>query len=136
LPSKSDGRSSRRSAPGHDPGRPSRNLFTDVEGRLAAERIDVLVEVGAVRLERIVSTGHATPPGEWYDQDRDEWVVVLRGSAGLRFEGEPGERVMHAGDHLVIPAHRRHRVEWTDSREPTVWLAVRYPGAGSPTTPM
>ena len=96
--------------------------------------IDVLVDGGTVRLERIISRGHATPPGEWYDQDCDEWVVVLRGSAGLRFEGETGEHVMHAGDHLVIPAHRRHRVEWTDSREPTVWLAVHYSSAGpSPT---
>jgi cupin 2 domain-containing protein len=119
----------------HKPERPSRNLFTDVGGPLAAERIDVLVDEGTVRLERIVSTGHATPPGEWYDQDRDEWVAVLRGSAGLRFEGETGEHVMRAGDHLVIPAHRRHRVEWTDSREPTVWLAVHYSGAGSPTAP-
>jgi cupin 2 domain-containing protein len=120
----------------HEQGPPHANLFNDVEGRLDAERIDVLVDGGAVRLERIISTGHATPPGEWYDQDRDEWVAVLRGSAGLRFEGETEEQVMHAGDHLVIPAHRRHRVEWTDSCEPTVWLAVHYSGAGSPTTPM
>jgi cupin 2 domain-containing protein len=119
----------------HAPGPPRGNLFTDVEGRLATERVDVLVDGGTVRLERIISRGHATPPGEWYDQDRDEWVVVLRGSAGLRFEGETGEHVMRAGDHLVIPAHRRHRVEWTDSREPTVWLAVHYSSAGpSPTS--
>jgi cupin 2 domain-containing protein len=111
------------------------NLFGDVTGRLATERIDVLVEGAALRLERIISTGHATPPGEWYDQDRDEWVIVLRGSAGLRFEGELEAHVMHAGDHVVIPAHRRHRVEWTDSREPTVWLAVHYSGTGTPTTP-
>jgi cupin 2 domain-containing protein len=114
----------------HAPGPPRGNLFTDVEGRLGTERVDVLVDGGTVRLERIISRGHATPPGEWYDQDRDEWVVVLRGSAGLRFEGESREHVMHAGDHLVIPAHRRHRVEWTDSREPTVWLAVHYSSAG------
>jgi glyoxylase-like metal-dependent hydrolase (beta-lactamase superfamily II) len=85
----------------HAPGPPRGNLFTDVEGRLAAERVDVLVDSGTVRLERIISRGHTTPPGEWYDQDRDEWVVVLRGSAGLRFEGENGERVMHAGDLLA-----------------------------------
>lgn len=81
-----------------------------------------------MRLERIVSTGHATPPGEWLDQARDEWVVVLRGSAGLRFDGEPAPRVMRAGDHVLIGAHRRHRVEWTDASEPTVWLAVHYRG--------
>lgn len=121
---------------GHEQGPLIRNLFDDVTGRLAAERIDVLVDGAALRLERIISTGHATPPGAWHDQDRDEWVVVLRGSAGLRFEGEAEAHVMRAGDHLVIPAHRRHRVEWTDSREPTVWLAVHYSGAGPPPTSM
>jgi cupin 2 domain-containing protein len=122
--------------PGPGPGRPpSRNLFADVPGWLAAERIDVLVDAAGVRVERIVSTGHATPPGDWYDQDRDEWVAVLRGRAGLRFEGATEAHVLHAGDHLVIPAHRRHRVEWTDAREPTVWLAVHYPGAGAPLAP-
>jgi cupin 2 domain-containing protein len=118
----------------HTPEPPHGNLFTDVESPLAAERVDVLLDGGPMRLERIISEGHATPPGEWYDQDRDEWVVVLRGSASVRFEGETGERVMRAGDHLVIPAHRRHRVEWTDSRQPTVWLAVHYSGAGPPST--
>ena len=108
---------------------PSRNLFDVVAGPLAVERIEVLVDEAVVRLERIISTGHATPPGEWYDQDRHEWVAVLRGSAGVRFEGDTREHVLHAGDHLVIPAHQRHRVEWTDPREPTVWLAVHYAGA-------
>jgi cupin 2 domain-containing protein len=107
------------------------NLFTDVTRRLVAERTDVLVNEASVRLERIISTGHATAPGDWHDQDRDEWVVVLRGSAGLRFEGDAEVLEMHVGDHLVIPAHRRHRVEWTDSQEPTVWLAVHYSGAGA-----
>jgi cupin 2 domain-containing protein len=102
------------------------NLFADVPAATPAERVDVLVDQTRLRLERIVSTGHATPPGEWYDQDRAEWVVVLRGSAGLLFAGEGEARVMRAGDHVVIPAHRRHRVEWTDAHEPTVWLALHY----------
>ncbi|MBI2219551.1 MAG: cupin domain-containing protein [Candidatus Rokubacteria bacterium] len=109
------------------------NLFADVPAALADERLDALIETPALRLERIVSTGHATPPGEWYDQERDEWVVVLRGSAGLRFEGESEPRVMRPGDYVLIPAHRRHRVEWTDTYEPTVWLALHYSsGAGTP----
>lgn len=101
------------------------NLF-DVPRALPDERFDVLLETAAVRVERIVSTGHATPPGAWLDQDRDEWVVVLRGSAGLRFDDEREPRVMRAGDHVLIRARRRHRVEWTDASEPTVWLAVHY----------
>jgi cupin 2 domain-containing protein len=90
--------------------------------------VDVLVETPACRLERIVSTGHATPVGEWLAQERDEWVLVLRGGARLHFEGEAEPRVLRPGDHVVIPAGRRHRVEWTDPSEPTVWLALHYSG--------
>jgi len=101
------------------------NLFDDVPRELTAERIDVLLETSTLRLERIVSTGHATPPGEWYDEDRDEWVVVLRGRARLRIEGEAADRALGVGDHLLLRAHVRHRVEWTET--PTVWLALHYP---------
>src|SRR5947208_2012298 len=101
------------------------NLFDDVPRELPAERIDVLLETPTLRLERIVSTGHATPPGEWYDADRDEWVVVLRGRARLRIEGEAADRALGVGDHLLLRAHVRHRVEWTET--PTVWLALHYP---------
>ena len=104
------------------------NLFAGIAGPRDAERFDVLLETPAFTLERIVSTGQATPPGQWYDQARDEWVLVLRGSAGLRFEDESGPRLLRAGDHVLIPAHRRHRVEWTDAAEPTVWLALHYSG--------
>jgi cupin 2 domain-containing protein len=102
------------------------NLFADLPRTLPDERVDVLVEAGPLRLQRIVSTGHATPAGQWYDQDTDEWVTVLRGRAGLRFEDEAAIRVLGPGDHVVIAAHRRHRVEWTDPGQPTVWLALHY----------
>lgn len=102
------------------------NLFADLPRTLPDERVDALVEAGRVRLQRIVSTGHATPAGQWYDQDTDEWVVVLRGRAGLRFEDEAEIRVLGPGDHVIIAAHRRHRVEWTDPGQPTVWLALHY----------
>ena len=100
------------------------NLFDDVPRTLPAEKIDVLLETPGVRLERIVSTGHVTPPGEWYDQERDEWVVVLRGRAHVRIEGEAEDRNLSVGDHLLLRAHVRHRVEWTDPTEPTIWLAL------------
>ncbi|MGH7314518.1 MAG: cupin domain-containing protein [Candidatus Rokuibacteriota bacterium] len=102
------------------------NLFADLPRSLPAEQFDLLVAAGRLRLERIISTAHATPPGRWDDQDTDEWVVVLRGSAGLRFEGSDDVVVLREGDHLIIPAHRRHRVEWTDAQQPTVWLALHY----------
>ena len=86
----------------------------------------MLLATGNFRLERIVSNGQATPPGEWYDQDTHEWVALLSGGAGLRFEDEAEPRVLRPGDYLLIPAHRRHRVEWTDPGTPTVWLALHY----------
>jgi cupin 2 domain-containing protein len=102
------------------------NLFANVPPALAAELIEPLAEIAGVRLERIVSTGHTTPPGEWYDQDRDEWVVLLTGRATLRFE-QPAETVhLHPGDYVLIPAHRRHRVEWTDPDQETIWLALHF----------
>ncbi|MFG0265937.1 MAG: cupin domain-containing protein [Rhodopirellula sp. JB055] len=99
------------------------NLFDDVPTNLPSELVNVLAEGQSVRIERIVSTGHTTEPGKWYDQEQDEWVLVLKGEAKLSFAD--GELVtMNPGDHLLIPAHRRHRVEWTSTKEPTIWLAV------------
>ena len=71
-----------------------------------------------------------TPPGEWYDGNVDEWVVVLRGRARLRVEDEADVRDLYPGDHLLLRAHVRHRVEWTDDAGPTIWLAVHY-GSGA-----
>ncbi|MEK4032237.1 cupin domain-containing protein [Methylocystis sp. IM3] len=100
------------------------NLFAKIPQRLAEEQFTVLAEFPGGRIERIVSTGQASPPGFWYDQEQTEWVVLLRGSAGLLFEGEDAPRILRPGDYVEIPARRRHRVEWTDATQPTVWLAV------------
>ena len=111
------------------------NLFAGVPPTLREELIDVLVATSNVRLERIISTAHRTPPGEWYDQDTNEWVVVLRGSAGLRFEDQEEIVVLQPGDWADITAHRRHRVEWTDPAQPTIWLALHYRADSRPTDP-
>lgn len=100
------------------------NLFADLPASLADELAETLAGNEHVCIERIVSTGQASPPGFWYDQDESEWVVVLRGEARLLMEGDAEPVAMKSGDHLLIPAHRRHRVEWTTPGEPTVWLAV------------
>jgi cupin 2 domain-containing protein len=103
------------------------NIFEGVpEGPLPDELLTELLVAPGLRIARIVSTGQASPPGSWYDQDRAEWVLVLAGSAGLLLEGEDRPRVLGPGDHLLIPAGARHRVEWTDPGRPTVWLAVHY----------
>ena len=102
------------------------NLFDSIPQQLPAELLETLAESDAVRVERIVSRGHGSPDDFWYDQERDEFVALLSGAAGLRIEGEPEERVLKPGDWLVISAHQRHRVEWTADDTDTVWLAVHF----------
>jgi cupin 2 domain-containing protein len=105
------------------------NLLAGLPAREAEEQIDRLIDRPTVRIERIVSTGQASPPGFWYDQADDEFVVLLTGAARLRFEeGSPGLD-LKPGDWVEIPAHVRHRVEWTQADPPTVWLAVHRGGA-------
>jgi cupin 2 domain-containing protein len=91
---------------------------------LPDEVVDLLVERPGLRIERIVSTGQATPEGQWYDQDTDEWVLLVEGSAHLRIEGESEDRELGEGDWILLPARCRHRVTWTRAEPPTVWLAV------------
>ena len=100
------------------------NLFTDLSRHLPDELFTTLLEAANVRIERLVSHGHASAPDFWYDQDQHEWVVVLKGAARLRFED--GTVKIKPGDYINIPAHKRHRVEWTTPDEPTIWLAVHY----------
>jgi cupin 2 domain-containing protein len=102
----------------------SGNLFANLPTRLDKEETAILAELSGARIERIVSTGQASPPGFWYDQDWTEWVILLAGSAGLLIEGEAAARILAPGDYLEIPPRVRHRVEWTDADQPTVWLAV------------
>ena len=102
------------------------NLFAEIVSAAPDEQFDELLSRPALSIERIVSTGQASPPGFWYDQPRAEWVVVLSGRARLRFADEPTPRELGPGDFVDIAAHRRHRVEWTDPSQPTVWLAVHY----------
>ena len=104
------------------------NLFASPPAPLPAELVETLAETAKLRLERIVSRGHASPPGFWYDQDWDEWVAVLRGQARLQFADGGATVSMGPGDFVVIPAHRKHRVEWTDPAADTVWLAAHYQG--------
>ena len=103
------------------------NLYANIPDTPANELnelFETLAQGDAYRLERIVSRGHATPRNDWYDQMEDEWVVLLQGQAGLRFEDQEPLLELGPGDYVWIPAHRRHRVEWTDAGESTVWLAL------------
>jgi cupin 2 domain-containing protein len=89
-----------------------------------AEFFETLIQRPGIRLERIVSRGQCSPEGFWYDQDETEWVMVLDGSARLRFETGNQLLTLEGGDWVEIPAHERHRVEWTDPNAETIWLAI------------
>jgi cupin 2 domain-containing protein len=100
------------------------NLFADLPLDSGAEQFRDLLSRPGLRIERIVSTGQASPEGFWYEQTQGEWVLVLQGEARLAFEDEAAPRRLKQGDFVEIAPHRRHRVESTAT--PTVWLAVHY----------
>jgi cupin 2 domain-containing protein len=100
------------------------NLLGGLPARQPEEQVDRLIDGPAVRIERIVSTGQASPPGFWYEQPDDEFVVLISGAARLRFEADDLSLDLKPGDWVEIPAHTRHRVEWTQADPPTVWLAI------------
>ena len=104
----------------------SSNIFTHIPEDISEEIFETLVDGDNLRIERIISTGQSTPSGQWYDQEDHEWVILLKGAARLRFEGQDDLRDLSPGDYVNIPAHCRHRVEWTSSEEETIWLAIHY----------
>ena len=103
-----------------------KNIFSDIQKHVPDEILENILQTDQFKIERIISRGHSTADGKWYDQDRNEWVMVLKGSAGLLFEGNDKAVIMRTGDYINIPAHRKHRVEWTEPEEETIWLAIHY----------
>lgn len=102
------------------------NLLAALPAALPEEAVAVLLATAHVRIERIVSTGQASPPDFWYDQAEGEWVVLLQGAARLSIAGETAPRRLAPGDFVHLPPHLRHRIDWTDPAGPTVWLAIFY----------
>ncbi|HMC64237.1 MAG TPA: cupin domain-containing protein [Gemmataceae bacterium] len=100
------------------------NLFADLPQRLPDELFQTVLDAASLRIERIISHGHASPEGCWHDQNQHEFVVLLKGAARLRFEDKTIE--MNPGSFINILAHQRHRVEWTAPDEPTIWLTIHY----------
>jgi len=101
------------------------NIFGAIPEDLKTEVFERLVESDNVKIERIVSKGHKSPESGWYDQDKNEWVLVLKGEAVLLFADET-TITLKAGDFVDIPAHKKHRVERTAVDVETIWLAVHY----------
>ena len=103
----------------------SKNIFESLPKDLELEVFEDIVSSSTVRVERIVSKGHGSADNSWYDQDENEWVMVVQGRASLAFE-DGSQCDLVAGDYLNIPAHLKHKVVWTDPDEITIWLALFY----------
>ena len=102
------------------------NLFSGIPNGIKEEVFETLLRMDSFSLERIISHGQVTPQGQWLKQEANEWVVLLSGSAKIVFEDREDVLIMKPGDYVHVPAQRRHRVEWTDSEQTTVWLALHY----------
>lgn len=100
------------------------NLLCNIPADLPVELVQTILVSGDIRIERIVSKGHQSPPDFWYDQEQNEWVFLAKGEAWLQFQNQTQH--LKAGDYINIPAHQKHRVEWTSPDEETVWLAIFY----------
>lgn len=103
-----------------------KNIFSHLPLDFSEEAFEQIATKANVRIERIVSSGHVTPAGSWYDQPETEWVLLLQGYAEVLFEDESEPRQLHPGDHLLILPHHKHRVVKTTSTPKTIWLAVFY----------
>ena len=102
------------------------NLLQPIPALLPDELFEDIVKTDGVRIERIVSRGHCSEEDDWYNQDEHEWVMVVQGEAVLHFEQGNRKVRLNAGMHIDIPAHCRHRVDWTTPDTETIWLAVFY----------
>ena len=105
---------------------PKSNIFTNIPEAFDEELIETILDSDQVRIERIVSRGHASPDNFWYDQPQHEWVLVLQGEAQLRFKENNESVKLHPGDYVNIEPHTMHRVEWTAPDQETIWLAIHY----------
>ena len=99
------------------------NIFEFPNQLPSQELFETLLNHDQVLIKRIISTGQVTPEGEWYDQEQNEWLIVLQGSGELSYEDNSRIKLI-TGDYLLIPAHLKHRVEYTSTEPPCIWLTV------------
>jgi len=103
-----------------------KNFLVGIPLNIQKEVTERIISNANVRIERIISRGQSSPENFWYDQEENEWVILIKGRARLSFYDENKIVVLNEGDYLDIPAHKKHRVEWTDPDKETIWLAVFY----------
>lgn len=103
----------------------TKNILKNIPKDLAEEVFETIFLKDGLKIERIISKGHSTPKEQWYDQDSNEWVILLEGEAILSFEDSEDVK-LSTGDYINIPAHKKHRVSWTTPNKETIWLAIHY----------
>ena len=102
-----------------------KNIYAVTSDRSDKEKFEKLLKTNEVTIERIISAGHRSPESGWYDQENNEWVLVLKGIATLAFEDQDSFD-LNEGDYINIPSHTKHKVIWTDPDRETIWLAIHY----------
>ncbi len=102
------------------------NFLNDIPKQIPDEIIESVLNDKNITIERIISKGHFSPPDQFYDQDKNEWIILIQGQAVLSLEDPIEEVQMNSGDYLLITAHRKHRVEWTRPDVITIWLAIHF----------
>ena len=103
-----------------------KNIFNDIPVEIPDEITDTLISSEKIKIERIISKGQRSAENFWYDQEEGEWVILLKGKAKLKFYDQSELVELSPWDYLNIPAHRKHRVEWTSPEESCVWITVYY----------
>ena len=101
------------------------NILSNIPTNLNQEIFQDIISNDNIKIERIISKGHKSKEDEWYNQEKDEWVMVIKGNATLTFE-DAEDVDLGEGDYINIPAHMKHRVSWTDAKVETIWLAIHY----------
>ncbi len=101
------------------------NIFDSIPDNLDEEVFNLLLQNNQIKIERIISKGQSSPKSGWYNQDKNEWVIILKGEALISFEKDEGVS-LKMGNYLHIPAHTKHKVKWTAPETETIWLAVFY----------
>ena len=104
----------------------AKNIFENIPAEIPDEIIEELISSDKIRIERIISKGQTSPDNFWYDQEENEFVIVLKGKAKLKFIDKVELIELNEGDYINILSHKKHRVEWTDPERETIWLAVFY----------
>lgn len=101
------------------------NIFANIATKIDKESFEDILSTEGIKIERIISKGHTTPKDKWYDQNTNEWVIVLKGKAVLSFQNSDDVE-LEKGDYINIPAHTKHKVAWTTPEGETIWLAIHY----------